>query len=188
MKHVKAMVPALLVVAAYVLLAGWNQGKELRGLHQRRAALGEINALQEQAEGLKRERNRLQSELRVEKEARAKERAGRLERLPSTALTETYRRMTSRAGTRILGAFQERDAQERGSEGGAMMRPLLCGVGGRAVRSWTVSVEAPWSSMRAILEDFAAMPPESSLVVETLSMRPGVGPGKPSCWSLTICQ
>lgn len=185
---VRSLLPALVVVGLYLLLAGRDQISELRQSGERLDRLG--TAEEHEAECL-----RLTAELRRAQEDLARRKAAapaaaapsRPGRTDSAALRDAHRRIAARPGTRILGVFRA-DRETAATTADDPSLALLRTLGRGEPRRWSVSLEAPWPSLCGVLDDFAAAGEGGPVLVRSLSMQPGVGAGKPTCWTLTICQ
>lgn len=182
------VLPAIVVAVLYVLLLGRDQSAALRKAQADIRALGtveehEVGLLQAQAQ-LRSARAELDALRAVPPPAQAH----RPSRSASAALSEAHKRISAHPGARILGAFRSDVAGPQGSDKQAEAAALLRELGGGDIRAWSVSLEAPWTSLHGILDDFAAPTNGAPALVQSLSMLPAVGDGKPNCWSFTICQ
>ena len=183
-KTLLQLLPAVLVAVLYILLVGHDQLREIRTMKDRLQTLGTTEEHELQAMQMQGEIRRLRDELDRLRAEPPPPRTVRPERTPSAALNEAHRRISAHAGARILGVFHS-DAPDADDDRAAA---LLRRTGGGGVRAWSVSLEAPWPAMRTILADFAAPGDDSPVLVQRLSMEPGIGEGKPTCWTMTICQ
>lgn len=181
------LLPAVVVVALYVLLAGGDQVSSLRREQARLKELGSVEDHDMQVLQLQAEKNRVQAELDALRANPSAVQPRRRADTDSAALREAHRRLRGQAGARILGVFRS-DEASAGSGDSSALDGLLRDFGGGSVRRWSVSLEAPWPAMRAILDDFSSSTNGTPILVRSLSMQPGVGSGKPTCWSMTICQ
>lgn len=187
-QHLLAVLPAIAVAVLYALLLGRDSSAALR---KARADIRALGTVEEHEAGLLQAQAQLRSaraELDALRAAPPPAQAHRPARTASAALSEAHKRISAQPAARILGAFRADIALPRENAREETAAGLLADLGGGDVRAWSVSLEAPWSSLRAILDDFSSATNGAPALVQSLSMLPAVGDGKPNCWSFTICQ
>ena len=178
------LLPAVLCVILFVGLVGLDQFRAIRTANERLQNLGTVEEHDLECLRLQTEIRRLRADLDRLRAEPPPPQAARPARSPSAALNEAHRRISAHPGARILGVFHCDDPAAGTDESAGLLQQI--GIDG--VRAWSVSLEAPWPSMRAILSDFAAPTDSAPVLVQRLSMEPGIGEGKPTCWTMTICQ
>lgn len=194
-----ALLPALATVAAFAFLSGIPSCRDIRSLEARTEEVGSEEDHELEAVALRRRVEAARAELDALRAAPAESSSqpgvrGQGPRpfpsaaLPAAAFGEAHRRILGH-GARILHVAPGPRAGESGTGVGAEAVRLLRLRNGREPRSWNVSIEAPWAAVQAILDDFAAGSGDADApLVQSLTMQPAVGDGKPACWLLTILQ
>ena len=192
--RVLAVLPALAAVVAFALLSGIPSCRDIRSAQSRALQLGDPEEHELQTLTLRRRIDETSAELAALRAAETHPRqsgagaAGFGPVSPAAALGEAHRRILGH-GARILRVTPvARDASGGDMPADEALRLLRLQTG-RAPRSWNVSVEAPWGAVQALLDDAAAETnAPGAALVQSLTMQPAVGAGKPACWFFTISQ
>ena len=192
-ERVLAVLPALAAVAAFAFLSGIPSCRDIRGAQERASQLGDPEEHELQSMALRRRIDDANAELAALRAPESRPRqpggaAGFGPVSPAVALGEAHRRILGHGAHILRVTPVDRDASGGDAPGDEALRLLRLQTG-HAPRSGTGSVEAPWGAIQSLLDDAAAETnaPVAALV-QSLTMQPAVGAGRPGCWSFTISQ
>ena len=185
-----ALLPALATVAAFAFLWGIPSCHAIRTLEAKAQEIGSEEDHALEAMTLRRRVESARADLDALRAA-APDSAARhpAATLPAAAFGEAHRRILGH-GARILHVSAGPRLDDGAAASGDTESVRLLRLrSGRDPRAWNVTIEAPWPAVQALLDDFAADPGDAAApLVQSLTMQPAVGDGKPACWLLTILQ